>query len=153
MTADPPPETDTARPRCARGRAVIHTVVAAALCREGQVLLCHRAPGRRWYPNVWDLPGGHVDRGESPQEALVRELAEELSVDVVQADVAAVPQLQVVDLELHLSVWKIDNWRGEPVNRAVDEHHEVAWLTFKEALTLPLAHSSYADLVRALAGQ
>ena len=48
--------------------------VVAALLRDGnRVLLCHRSPQRRWYPDVWDLPGGHVERRELPGAALARE--------------------------------------------------------------------------------
>ena len=41
-------------------------LVAALLVRDGRMLLCHRSAGRRWYPDVWDFPGGHVEGGESP---------------------------------------------------------------------------------------
>ena len=41
-----------------------HRVVCAALVRGRRVLLGHRSPGRRWYPDVWDLPGGHMVDGE-----------------------------------------------------------------------------------------
>ncbi|WP_425465358.1 NUDIX domain-containing protein [Nonomuraea mesophila] len=50
-----------------------------AVLRDGdRVLLCHRSAGRRWHPDVSDLPGGHVEEGEHPKESLVRELREEL---------------------------------------------------------------------------
>ncbi|WP_428833210.1 NUDIX hydrolase [Micromonospora coerulea] len=49
--------------------------IVTAVLRDGdRVLLCHRSAGRRWYPDVWDLPGGHVEEGEDPKESLVREL-------------------------------------------------------------------------------
>jgi len=45
-------------------------------------VLCHRSPERRWYPDVWDFPGGHIEPGEDPQAALRREVAEELGADL-----------------------------------------------------------------------
>jgi 8-oxo-dGTP diphosphatase len=55
-------------------------VVAGAWIDEGRILLCHRSPERQWYPDVWDLPLGHVEPGENPGDALKRELHEELGV-------------------------------------------------------------------------
>ncbi|MGI5149294.1 NUDIX hydrolase [Plantactinospora sp. CA-294935] len=55
-------------------------IVTAALVREGQVLLVHRSPNRHVYPDVWDLPGGHIDAGETELAALAREMHEELGV-------------------------------------------------------------------------
>lgn len=63
-----------------------HRVVCAALVRDGRVLLGHRSPGRRSYPDVWDLPGGHVDGGETPAAALVREHDELRWVDLAGLD-------------------------------------------------------------------
>jgi 8-oxo-dGTP diphosphatase len=46
--------------------------IVAAFLRDGnRVLLCHRSAARRWYPDVWDLPGGHVEDGEIPHSYLV----------------------------------------------------------------------------------
>lgn len=63
-----PHEGSGTRPRIGR--------VAAARYREGVELLCHRSAARRWYPDVWDFPGGHVDGDESPRSALVHEVHE-----------------------------------------------------------------------------
>ena len=57
-----------------------HQIVAAMLLRADAILLCHRSRDRAWYPDVWDLPGGHIEAEESPGDALVREIQEELGV-------------------------------------------------------------------------
>jgi 8-oxo-dGTP diphosphatase len=49
---------------------------------EGRVLLLKRPDGARNYPGVWDLPGGKVDTGETPDQALVREVREETGLEV-----------------------------------------------------------------------
>lgn len=84
-----------------------HRVVAAILHSGNRVLLCHRAPNRRWYPDVWDFPGGHVEDGERPAQALRRELTEEIGVDV--GVVVDTPVLHLIDdgTGFDLSVWHI----------------------------------------------
>lgn len=125
-------------------------VVTAALFRGPQVLLCHRAPTRRWYPDVWDLPGGHVEAAESARAALIRELREELAVHVVPDAVPAQPHRRVVLTDVRMSVWRIDSWNGEVVNAATDEHDEIGWFTLTDAVALRLAHPAYPGLLREL---
>ncbi len=55
-------------------------VVSAFLCREGSVLLAQRTENKRIAPGKWHLPGGHVEHGEHPKLALMRELEEEFAV-------------------------------------------------------------------------
>jgi 8-oxo-dGTP diphosphatase len=57
-------------------------VVAAVIVRDGTVLVCRRAPHKD-AAGLWEFPGGKVEAGETAQEALARELREELGVDVV----------------------------------------------------------------------
>lgn len=57
-------------------------LVAAVLVHEGRVLLRHRSPDRARFPDAWDLPGGLLESGESAAEALVRELREELGIEI-----------------------------------------------------------------------
>ena len=48
--------------------------------RDGRVLLGLRAASKRLFPERWDIIGGHIEPGESPAEALVREVAEEIGL-------------------------------------------------------------------------
>ena len=55
-------------------------VVAAVVVREGRIMLCQRRPGVH-NGLKWEFPGGKIEPGESPEEALARELREELAVE------------------------------------------------------------------------
>ena len=129
-------------------------VAVGALIQDGQVLLAHRSPSRRWYPNVWDLPGGHVERGESPLQALVRELHEELGVQVSERCCKAVTALILTAGdgvgELRLSIWSVQHWLGTPVNRCHEEHDQIGWVGVDDLADLTLAHDHYRYLLPSL---
>ncbi|UNX55716.1 NUDIX domain-containing protein [Georgenia sp. TF02-10] len=117
-------------------------VVACVLVRHGRLLLCHRRDDAPWYPGVWDLVGGHVRSGESAVEALRRECREELGIDV-----SAVGQRwRVVIDRADLTVLRVERWRGEARNTALDEHQAIGWFTLDEIARLPLADPRLSSL-------
>jgi mutator protein MutT len=118
------------------------------LVRGDTVLMGHRSPDRRWYPDVWDLPGGHVEPGEDEPAALARELREE--VGVVPRDPVLLTRLG--DGELRLSLWVVRSWDGEARNLQPHEHDELRWVGTADLPGLRLAHPAYADVVRRLVG-
>lgn len=120
-------------------------VVAAVLRRDGRVLLCHRNPLRENFPNVWDLPGGHIDSGEDSVGALIRELAEELGIGLDPAQLSYWTTLEAANVEM--TVYVVDEWQGEPRNVAPDEHDEIRWVSMTEVSRLELAHSTYPELL------
>jgi len=66
----------------------ILTVVAVALVdADGRVLLAQRPPGKPM-AGLWEFPGGKIHDGETPEAALIRELKEELDIDVTEACLA-----------------------------------------------------------------
>jgi 8-oxo-dGTP diphosphatase len=61
-----------------------HEVVAALIVQSQKILLGLRSATRTFYPDVWDMFGGHVEPGERHEETLVRELQEELGITPTQ---------------------------------------------------------------------
>lgn len=123
-----------------------HNVAAALLVRDGRVLLCHRHPDRRFYPDAWDIPGGHIEGDEEPVEALCRELAEELGVVVEPAN--AEPWAVVHPApDVTLSVWIVRRWHGVVENLAPTEHDQIGWFTPQETERLDLVDDFLSELV------
>ena len=120
-------------------------IVAGAMIKDGRILLCHRSPNRRWYPDVWDLPGGHVESGETSTEALKRELLEELGVSV--RSLARHPLDRVRTSEFEMDIWPVTDWHGTPANLVPDEHDAIAWFAAEDLTTLEMAHHSYLALL------
>jgi 8-oxo-dGTP diphosphatase len=116
-------------------------IVTAVLRNGNRILLCHRSPWRRWYPDVWDLPGGHVEPGELPGAALARELREELGISI--AAPLGPPVQEVRAATFDMQIWLIEAWMGYPINIAPDEHDAIAWFTEDALGGLSLAHDSY----------
>ncbi len=118
----------------------MHEVVAGALVRDGRVLLVHRSPHRHAYPNVWDLPGGHIEAGESEMRALAREMHEELAVQVDTDSLSHLCRLSAGHggESVLLSAWMVGDWQGTPKNVAPDEHDAIQW--FRPDELPPLAH-------------
>lgn len=110
------------------------SVVVGALVRDDRVLLAHRRPDKRAYPDVWDLPGGVVEAGESELGALTRELNEELGVQIVTSSASHLCRLAAgpSDEPALLSAWLVPEWQGTPANVAPEEHDDIGWFTVEE---------------------
>ncbi len=111
------------------------------------MLLAHRHPRRRWYPDCWDLVGGHIEDGESPLDAVVRECAEEIGVVV---DDPTPFDVTIDDPALELYAFVVTRWSGEVMNRAPEEHDALGWFTGAELADLVLADPAYLPILRGL---
>jgi 8-oxo-dGTP diphosphatase len=101
----------------------------------------------RWYANLWDLPGGHVEPGETERQAVVREVSEELGVAISEPTGEAATRLFDYDSAgtrtADLSVWIVTDWTGNITNNSPREHLELRWFTPDELASVKLAHPEY----------
>ncbi|MGQ3100829.1 MAG: (deoxy)nucleoside triphosphate pyrophosphohydrolase [Sphingopyxis solisilvae] len=126
-------------------------VVAAALVdRDGRLLVQQRPEGLSM-AGLWEFPGGKVEPGEIPERALIRELAEELGIDVEQACLAPAcfASDMLGDRHLLLLLYVCRKWHGTPV-----AHHASAlrWVRPVElyGLAMPPADKPLIGLLEAL---
>jgi 8-oxo-dGTP diphosphatase len=134
----------------------MHEVVVGALVREGRVLLVHRRPDKRANPDVWDLPGGLVEAGESELGALTRELCEELGVQIATGSASHLCRLTAgpADEPALLSAWLVSDWKGTPANVAPEEHDGIGWFSLEELPPPPhvLARTALVNATQSLRG-
>ncbi len=106
-------------------------VVAAVVSRDGRYLVAQR-PLAKHHGGLWEFPGGKIQSGETPADAITRELREELGVDLVGVGkTIAVLSDSLVEIRF-LAV----DMKDEPVAR---EHAQLRWCTLSELASVDLA--------------
>lgn len=105
-------------------------IVLVAACAlvdvDGRVLIAQRPEGKQ-LAGLWEFPGGKVEPGEPPEEALIRELKEELDIEVAKACLAPFVFASHAYETFHLlmPLWLCRRWSGTVQAR---EHQALAWV-------------------------
>jgi 8-oxo-dGTP diphosphatase len=123
-------------------------IVNAVLVHQGKVLLARRSPRRKAYPGLWSFPGGHVEQGESLEEALERELREEIGiVPTSYRLLEPISDPNATDDPATYHMYVVAAWQGAP-RLLDDEHTELRWFEPATAIALPdLALEEYRRLL------
>lgn len=132
------------------GRPLLIVVAVALVDGDGRLLVQQRAAGRAM-AGLWEFPGGKIEAGESPEAALVRELREELGIDVESACLAPAcfASEPLGDRHLLLMLYACRKWRGQPQPL---EAAALRWVRPVElhALPMPPADKPLIGLLEAL---
>jgi 8-oxo-dGTP diphosphatase len=112
-------------------------VAAAALVDVDNRVLISKRPEGKSLAGLWEFPGGKVDPGETPEQALIRELAEELGIDVCETCLAPFTFASHTyhDFHLLMPLYLCRNWEGEILPR---EGQEVAWVRANKLSGYPM---------------
>ncbi len=122
-------------------------VVAGIIFNESgtQILLSLRKPEQH-QGNCWEFPGGKMEPSESQQQALVRELNEELGINVLQCAPFTEIEHDYKDKKVRLFFWQVSQFSGNPVGR---EAQQLAWFNLNELteLEFPAANKPVVELL------
>ncbi len=107
-------------------RQIVLVAACVLLDRDGRVLLAKRPKGRP-LAGLWEFPGGKVEAGERPEDALIRELCEELGIAIAGQDLLPLTFASHTypDFHLLMPVYLCRSWRGK-IN--AHEGQELTWV-------------------------
>lgn len=137
-------------------------VVAGILRQENLLLICQRHHADR-FPLKWEFPGGKLLAGESPEQALVRELREELAVEVVvgkliaqtshayrAANGTAGSQASLTSSQFEIFFFVVRKFLGEPQNLAFEA---IAWVEPEDLLKYDFLEADRALVEKIASGE
>ena len=108
------------------GSRVVLVAACALVDIDGRVLLARRPKGRPM-AGLWEFPGGKVEEGETPEQALIRELKEELAIDVAESCLAPLTfaSHRYPEFDLLMPLYLCRRWEGTV---SAMEGQELAWV-------------------------
>lgn len=117
-------------------RPVVLVVAAALVDADGRVLMASRPAGKAM-EGLWEFPGGKIHEGETPETALVRELEEELGIDVRESCLAPIgfASHDYDTFHLLMPLYLLRVWKGTPAPR---EGQELRWVRAARLGDLPM---------------
>ncbi|MGL5965793.1 MAG: 8-oxo-dGTP diphosphatase MutT [Kluyvera sp.] len=81
--------------------------------KQGEIYITQRAADAHM-AHKWEFPGGKIEAGESPEQAVIRELQEEVGITVTSLQPFDKLEYQFPDRQITLWFWLVDGWEGEP---------------------------------------
>jgi 8-oxo-dGTP diphosphatase len=110
-------------------------VTSALIVKDGKIFIAKRAPTKKLFPNLFEIPGGHVEFGETPEEALKRELLEEMNLRIeVLAPAYVFTYLTDNGREHNVEIDYLTRLKpaGQKIILKPDEHSEYRWIDESE---------------------
>ena len=102
-------------------------VVAAVIKKENKIFCTQRGYGD--FKGYWEFPGGKIEDGETPQEALVREIKEELDIDIKTGDLIGTVEYDYPDFHLSMDCFWCKFISGKI---ELKEHQDAKWLSLND---------------------
>ena len=102
-------------------------VVSIALINNENEILLSKLPKKKHLSGFWEFPGGKVEEGETPKKALIREIKEELNIDINDKCIAPLSfsEFDYKNFQLLLLLYVCRRWDGEPMSM---ENNKLEWV-------------------------
>lgn len=120
--------------------------VVAGLIRRGDEILVGQRPENNTLAGLWEFPGGKIELGEGPEEALARELYEELDINVEVGPLKLSCTHNYGDVGIIILFYEVNYWKGEPKAK---HHMQIEWVSPQELKkrTIPDANKKILDRI------
>lgn len=122
--------------------------VVTGLIRKGDKVLVGQRPVGHSLAGQWEFPGGKIERNESPEEALIRELREELGIEAEVGTLKLASTHTFGDTGIIILFYEVNFWKGEP--KPV-HHMELRWIEPKDLASLSIPDANKRILPKLLA--
>jgi mutator protein MutT len=124
-----------------RGKMVIAS--CAIILKDKKILLVKRSDSSEVFPKYWGCPGGRVDKGETVEEAVSREVKEEVNLEFKPTELFSTGKWEDRDLNRFLG-----EWSGE-IKLYEEELSDYRWFSYEEAIKLQLGFD-YREVIEKL---
>lgn len=120
--------------------------VVTGFLRKGDKVLVGQRPAGNTLAGQWEFPGGKIERNESPEHALARELREELGIEAEIGTLKLASTHNYGDTGIVILFYEVLFWKGEP---KTVHHMELKWVTKEELpqLSIPDANRKILDRI------
>lgn len=115
---------------------------------SGKIYLGHHIKADDWIP-----PGGHIEIGETPIDAAIREMKEELGVEIKSSDITpfSLTVKQIIrpgKCLTHYDVWHLVNIKEQPFNYLRSEYHDARWFTVKAGIAKIAKNPDFSNVLK-----
>ncbi|HVK61477.1 MAG TPA: (deoxy)nucleoside triphosphate pyrophosphohydrolase [Bdellovibrionales bacterium] len=122
--------------------------VVTGLIRKGDKVLVGQRPVGHTLAGHWEFPGGKIEKNESPEEALARELREELGIEATVGNLKLASSHTYGETGIVILFYEVLFWKGEP---KTVHHMELRWIDPEELKTLNIPDANRKILDRIIA--
>ena len=122
-----------------------YNVVGAAIVKDDKVLIAQRKD--KELSGKWEFPGGKIEKGETPEQALKREIKEELDIDISVHEMISSSYYEYSDYNVELAVYRCTMTDDQEINDT--EHSQLKWVKISQIIYEDMADADI-PIARAL---